>query len=87
MLVIYVCMHLSSKACTLLTTFASRPQSVRMVSSPCTHFIRRWTSEHHQWALLVGLVSVAQFYVCVIIQALVHGCATKLASTKEGICI
>ena len=43
-LVIYVCMHSSSKACRLLTTSASRPRSVRMVSSPCAH----------QWPLLDG---------------------------------
>ena len=54
-LVIYVCMHLSSKACRLLTTSASHPRSVRMVSSPCARFVRRWTSEHHQWSLLDGI--------------------------------
>ena len=39
------CMHSSSKACRLLTTSASRPRSVRMVSSPCAH----------QWPLLDGI--------------------------------
>ena len=43
-LAIYVCMHSSSKACRLLTTSASRPRNVRMVSSPCAH----------QWPLLDG---------------------------------
>ena len=54
-LVIYVCMHSSSKACRLLTTSASHPRSVPMVSSPCARFVRRWTSEHHQWSLLDGI--------------------------------
>ena len=54
-LVIYVCKHSSSKACRLLTTSASRPRSVPMVSSPCARFVRRWTSEHHQWSLLDGI--------------------------------
>ena len=54
-LVIYVCMHSSSKACRLLTTSASRPRSVPMVSSPCARFVRRWTSEHHLWSLLDGI--------------------------------
>ena len=43
-----------------------RLPSVRMVSSPCAH----------QWPLLDGVALLWQFHVCVIIQALVHGCAT-----------
>ena len=52
---VLVCMHSSSKACSLLTTSASRPRRVRMVSSPCARLVRRWTSEHHQWSLLDGI--------------------------------
>ena len=65
-LVIYVCMHSSSKACRLLTTSDSRPRSVPMVSSPCARFVRRWTSEHQQWSLLdeIGECSPPQAVSC-----------------------
>ena len=35
----------------------------------------------------MSVALLCQFHVCVIIQALVHGCATKLASTSQGVCI
>ena len=75
---LYVCIH-SSSALRL-----RGPRSVCMVSSPCERVVSRWDSEHHQWLLLDGIgecsPSLAVSGLC-IIQALVHVCATKLAST------
>ena len=59
-LVCDLCMHSSSKACRLLSTSASRPRSVPLVSSPCARFVRRWTSEHQQWSLLVSVALLWQ---------------------------
>ena len=65
MLVIYVCMHSSSKVCRLLTTSASRPQSVRMVSSPCAPSSVDLTAQNTiNGRFLVSVALLWQFHVC-----------------------